>query len=199
MIAKRIFDFLGAAVGLILLSPLFCGIALWIKFDTPGPVFFRQERVGRHGRLFRIHKFRSMAVDAEKRGLQITVRGDARITASGAFIRKYKLDELPQLIDVLLGDMSLVGPRPEVARYVACYAPSDRALVQSVRPGITDLASLEFRNENDLLVAAADPEATYVSDILPRKMVYYRQYVQTRSLWLDVRIIMRTIRLVFFR
>lgn len=199
MIVKRLFDFCGAAVGLILLAPLFFGIALWIKLDSPGPVFFRQERVGRHGRLFRIHKFRSMVADAEKRGLQITVRGDDRITPSGAFIRKYKLDELPQLIDVLLGSMSLVGPRPEVARYVACYSASDRALVQSVRPGITDLASLEFRNENELLIASKDPEATYVQDILPRKMVYYRQYVKNRSLWLDVRIILRTFRLIFFR
>ena len=140
-----------------------------------------------------------MVADAEKRGLQITVRGDDRITPSGAFIRKYKLDELPQLIDVLLGSMSLVGPRPEVARYVACYSASDRALVQSVRPGITDLASLEFRNENELLIASKDPEATYVQDILPRKMVYYRQYVKNRSLWLDVRIILRTFRLIFFR
>lgn len=189
---KRLFDLVFSFVGLALLAPLLALIMVWIKLDSHGPVFFRQERVGMDGRLFRIHKFRTMVVDAETRGPQLTVGADRRITRSGRFLRKYKLDELPQLIDVLLGDMSLVGPRPEVPRYVAQYPEGLRDLVLSVRPGITDLASIEFSDENALLHGVADPEKEYVEKILPVKLQYCRRYVEQRSLWLDVRIIGRT-------
>ncbi len=145
--AKRLFDILCAGVGLLLLSPLLLVVAAWVKLDSPGPVMFRQERVGRFGRSFRIHKFRTMRVDAPTLGPQITIGDDARITRSGRWLRASKVDELPQLWDVLRGAMSLVGPRPEVPRYVAMYPAELRALVLSVRPGITDPASLSFRNE----------------------------------------------------
>lgn len=197
--SKRLFDLVCAALGLLLLSPLFLVLALWIKWDSPGPVFFRQTRVGRQGIPFAIHKFRSMGPDAEARGLQITVGADPRITRSGAFIRRYKLDELPQLLDVLVGTMSLVGPRPEVPRYVQCYSEEDRRIVLSVRPGITDLASIEFRDENGLLSGAADPEKAYVEDILPVKLAHYRRYVAERSFWGDIAIILKTIKLCLFR
>lgn len=190
---KRLFDLAFSALGLLLLSPFFLAIAFWIKTDSAGPVFFRQERVGRNGRPFRIHKFRTMIVNAEARGPQLTVGRDARITPSGHFLRKYKLDELPQLIDVLSGDMSLVGPRPEVPKYVAHYPAGVRELVLSVRPGITDSASIEFRDENALLEGAADPELKYIQSILPVKLDYYRKYVEQQSLWLDMKIIGRTI------
>lgn len=190
---KRLFDLAFSALGLLLLSPFFLTIAFWIKTDSAGPVFFRQERVGRNGKPFRIHKFRTMVVNAEARGPQLTVGRDARITPSGHFLRKYKLDELPQLIDVLFGDMSLVGPRPEVPKYVAHYPAGVRELVLSVRPGITDSASIEFRDENALLEGAADPELKYIQSILPVKLDYYREYVEQQSLWLDMKIIGRTI------
>lgn len=196
---KRLFDIIFSFAGLLLLAPLFVLLMLWIKLDSSGPVFFRQERVGRGGRLFRIHKFRTMVTDAEARGPQLTVGADRRITRSGRFLRKYKLDELPQLIDVLLGDMSLVGPRPEVPRYVACYPDDLRVQVLSVRPGITDLASIEFSDENALLQGAADPEREYVERILPLKLEYCRRYVEQQTLWLDIRIIARTIAKVWLR
>lgn len=189
--AKRLFDLLLSALGLLLLAPLLLLIALWVKLDSPGPVFFRQERVGRHGRHFLIHKFRSMRVD--NAGLQITVGADPRITRSGHFLRASKLDELPQLWDVLRGAMSLVGPRPEVPRYVALYPAGLREIVLSVRPGITDLASLQFRHESDLLARAADPEREYVEVLLPQKLALARQYVETASLAQDLRIIRRTL------
>jgi len=189
--AKRLFDLLLSALGLLLLAPLLLLIALWVKLDSPGPVFFRQERVGRHGQAFLIHKFRSMRVD--NAGPQITVGADPRITRSGHFLRASKLDELPQLWDVLRGAMSLVGPRPEVPRYVALYPPGLREIVLSVRPGITDLASLEFRHESDLLARAADPEREYVDVLLPQKLALARQYVETASLAQDLRIILRTL------
>jgi len=164
-----------------------------VKLDSPGPVFFRGERIGRGGRPFRMFKFRSMRVSPPGSGLQITIAGDARITRSGAVLRRYKLDELPQLIDVLLGRMSLVGPRPEVAQYVAAYPPAARDVVLSIRPGITDPASIEFRNESEILGAAANPEHEYIETILPRKIAVYRSYVANRS-WLgDMRIILRTL------
>lgn len=189
--AKRLFDVLLSALGLLLLAPLFLLIALWVKLDSPGPVFFRQERVGRHGRSFLIHKFRSMRVD--NAGPQITVGADPRITRSGHFLRASKLDELPQLWDVVRGAMSLVGPRPEVPRYVALYPPGLREIVLSVRPGITDLASLAFRHESELLARAADPEREYVEVLLPQKLALARQYVETASLAQDLRIIWRTL------
>ena len=155
--AKRLFDVLAAGVGLLLLAPLLAAIALWVRVDSPGPVFFRQQRVGRHGVPFRIHKFRTMAHAPVAAGPLLTVGADARVTRAGRFLRRTKLDELPQLVDVLQGTMSLVGPRPEVPRYVALYPPELRAVVLSVRPGITDPASLLFRDEGEVLGRAADP------------------------------------------
>ena len=188
---KRLFDIAASCIGLLLLAPVLLGIAVWIKRDSPGPVFFRQQRIGRHGEPFRIYKFRSMRQD--NAGLQITVGADDRITRSGHFIRAYKLDELPQLINVLLGDMSIVGPRPEVPRYVAMYPADVRAEVLSVRPGITDLASVQYRSESTLLAQSSNPEQTYVDTILPAKLALCRQYVRERSFWLDLRIIGMTL------
>ena len=190
--AKRIFDWLASSFGLLVLSPLLLALALWIKLDSNGPVFFRQDRVGRGGRTFRIHKFRTMVSDAEKKGLQITVGADARVTRVGHWLRKYKLDELPQLLDVWLGNMSLVGPRPEVPRYVACYPADVREVVLSVRPGITDRASIEFKDENEILGRAADPHTAYVNEVLPIKLRYYVEYVNTRSLLGDMSLIFKT-------
>jgi lipopolysaccharide/colanic/teichoic acid biosynthesis glycosyltransferase len=194
--AKRLFDWLASGVGLLLLSPVLLALALWIKLDSPGPVFFRQERVGQGGRLFRIHKFRTMVTDAEQIGLQITVGADARVTRVGQWLRKYKLDELPQLLDVWLGRMSLVGPRPEVPRYVACYPDDVRDVVLSVRPGITDRASIEYKDENEVLARAADPHYAYVNEVLPIKLAYYQDYVNTRSLVGDLLIILLTLRAI---
>ena len=188
---KRAFDLAASGIGLLLLSPLLLALAAWIRLDSPGPVFFRQERIGLRGRPFRIYKFRSMRVDHS--GPQITVGADDRITRSGHIIRAYKLDELPQLLNVFLGDMSLVGPRPEVPRYVALYPVDVRAEVLSVRPGITDLASVQYRSESTLLAQSADPERTYNDTILPAKLALCRQYVRERSLGLDLKIIGMTL------
>ena len=195
LLLKRLFDMAASGIGLLLLAPLLLVLAAWIKCDSAGPVFFLQERVGLCGKLFRIIKFRSMRQNNS--GPQITVGADARITRSGRFIRAYKLDELPQLINVLLGDMSLVGPRPEVPRYVALYPADVREEVLSVRPGMTDLASVQYRSESDLLAASSDPERTYTTVILPAKLALYQQYVRQRSLWLDVRIIGMTLGILF--
>lgn len=192
--AKRLFDWLASTFGLLALAPVLLLLAVWIKLDSPGPVFFRQERVGRGGKLFRIHKFRTMVTDAERRGLQITVGADARVTRLGQWLRKYKLDELPQLLDVWLGQMSLVGPRPEVPRYVAFYPADVRDVVLSVRPGITDRASIDFKDENEILGRAPDPHLAYVNEVLPIKLRYYVDYVAQRSFWSDVGIIFSTIR-----
>ncbi|MBI5138133.1 MAG: sugar transferase [Nitrospirae bacterium] len=196
--AKRVMDVSLAFLGLVMLSPLLSLVALAIRLDSPGPVFFRQERVGRHGQIFRIHKFRTMVVDADRKGLLISVKEDGRVTRAGRWLRRYKLDELPQLIDVLLGHMSLVGPRPEVPRYVLCYPPEVRKVVLSVRPGITDLASIEYRQEAEMLTDASDPETEYIQRILPVKLSHYEQYVRTRSFLGDMVIIARTVRVVFF-
>jgi len=193
VIAKRLFDLLASGIGLLVLAPILLGISLAIKLESNGPVFFRQERVGRFGKTFRIHKFRTMVTDAERRGLQITVGADARVTNVGTVLRKYKLDELAQLIDVFVGDMSLVGPRPEVPRYVACYPTEAREIVLSVKPGITDRASIEYKDENEILGKAADPHKAYVDEVLPIKIRYYIDYVQNRSFWGDIRIIFATL------
>jgi lipopolysaccharide/colanic/teichoic acid biosynthesis glycosyltransferase len=196
--AKRTLDVLLSALGLALLSPLLAFIALRVKLDTPGPVLFRQQRVGRGGRLFRIHKFRTMRV--ADGGPQITAEGDARVTASGRWLRRGKLDELPQLIDVLRGDMSLVGPRPEVPRYMALYPDEVRRAVLSVRPGMTDRAAIEFRDEERLLAAArargADLEQVYVREVLPVKQRYYLDYVRRHGVLGDLWLIARTLRAV---
>jgi len=196
--AKRAFDLLCAALGLALLAPLLLAVALWIKLDSPGPVFFRQERVGRHGVPFRIHKFRTMTHAPQAAGgPQITVGADARVTRAGAWLRRAKLDELPQLVDVLLGRMSLVGPRPEVPRYVAIYPPALREKVLSVRPGITDFASLQFRDESALLARAADPEREYVEVVMPAKLRLAAQYVDQATLATDLRLIGRTLKAIW--
>jgi lipopolysaccharide/colanic/teichoic acid biosynthesis glycosyltransferase len=196
LIAKRLFDLVFAGLGLLFLAPLFLLIALMIKLDTAGPVFFRQERVGRFGIHFRIHKFRTMAVNTEAKGLQLTTGNDSRITRTGQWLRKYKLDELAQLIDVVLGKMSLVGPRPEVPRYVAMYPEAARKIILSVRPGITDLASIEFKDENEILTVSEDPERDYIEKILPKKIHLYQKYVSERSLWFDLALIFKTIRAI---
>ncbi len=192
MIAKRIFDLFFTIPGIVVLLPMFIFIAIWIKIDSKGPVFFRQERVGYREKVFKILKFRTMITDAEKRGKQITIGEDARITGSGKFLRKYKLDELPQLINVLLGDMSLVGPRPEVPRYVTEYTEEEKDIVFSVLPGITDNASIEYRDESQVLGRAENPEVAYIEEVLPIKIAYYKKYVMKKSLWGDFVIIIRT-------
>jgi lipopolysaccharide/colanic/teichoic acid biosynthesis glycosyltransferase len=197
-IAKRGFDLLLAAPALLLALPLMGLIALAIRLDSRGPVFFRQTRVGRGGRLFRIHKFRTMHPH-DGAGPQLTAAHDARITRVGRWLRRSKLDELPQLLDVLAGHMSLVGPRPEVPRYMALYAPEVRARILSVRPGITDRAAIAFRDEERLLAAAPDPERVYVEHIMPIKQRYYLDYVAQRSLRGDLRILWDTARAVLRR
>ena len=188
---KRIFDIFFSFLGLLLLSPLFLVLAVWISLDSRGGVFYRQLRVGRGNRDFRLIKFRSMRTDADKAGL-ITVGGhDPRITRSGYFIRKYKLDELPQLINVLKGDMSFVGPRPEVRKYVDMYTP-EQLHVLDVRPGITDEASIRYRNENELLATADDPERFYIETVMPDKLRINLEYVQNHSLCGDIKLIFRT-------
>ncbi|MDE6577232.1 MAG: sugar transferase [Muribaculaceae bacterium] len=190
---KRLFDIFASGLGLICLSPLFAILAIWIKLDSKGPVFYRQVRVGKNGKDFRIFKFRSMRPDSDK-GRLITVGGhDPRITRSGYFIRKYKLDEFPQLINVFKGDMSLVGPRPEVRRYVDLYSP-EQMKVLSVRPGITSLASIRYRNENDILAAADDPDKCYIEKVMPDKLKIDLEYVEKASLPYDVKLIFQTFR-----
>jgi lipopolysaccharide/colanic/teichoic acid biosynthesis glycosyltransferase len=193
---KRLFDISASLVGLFLLAPALLLIALAIKLESEGPVFFRQERVGRFGRKFRIYKFRTMVVDAESRGLQITTFGDARITRVGRVLRKRKLDELPQLIDVLRGAMSLVGPRPEVPRYVDFYPSEARNVVLSVRPGITDRASIEYKDENEIIAGADDPHHAYLHEILPVKIAYYVAYVRSRTFWGDIGLIVATVKVL---
>jgi lipopolysaccharide/colanic/teichoic acid biosynthesis glycosyltransferase len=197
--AKRAFDLAVAALGLLLTAPLLALIAVAIKCDSAGPVLFRQDRVGRGGRIFRIHKFRTMVVDASTRGTSLTVGDDARITRVGRFLRRSKLDELPQLLDVLAGAMSLVGPRPELPQYVALYPAALRDKVLRVRPGITDPVSLTFVDESALLARAPDPEREYVEVILPRKLTAAAEYAEHATLVTDLRIITRTLQTVLRR
>ncbi len=195
--AKRLFDVAVAALALVLLSPVLLAVALWIKLDSPGPVFFRQERVGRHGVPFRIHKFRSMrSAPAASPDLQLTVGDDPRITRAGRWLRRTRLDELPQFIDVLRGRMSLVGPRPEVPRYVAFYPPALKQRALAVRPGLTDPSSLAFIDEATLLARAADPEREYIDVILPAKLQRAADYADHASLATDVAVLWRTLRVL---
>jgi len=196
---KRAFDLAAALAGLALCGLPMLAVAAWIKLDSPGPVFFRQERVGRHGKRFRIHKFRTMRVDAESVGPQLTVGADARVTRAGKFLRAHRLDELPQFLDVLAGDMSLVGPRPDVPRYVDQWPAALRERVLAVRPGITDPASLEFRDEATLLARATDPEREYLEVILPRKLARSADYADHASLWTDLAVIGRTVGVLISR
>lgn len=189
---KRVFDIVFSLLALIILIPLFLIISFIIKTSSKGPVFFKQIRVGKDGKEFKIIKFRTMEVDAEKKGMQITVGQDCRITKEGRWLRKFKLDELPQLINVLVGEMSLIGPRPEVPKYVAYYDDYQRKILK-VRPGITDLASIEFRAENELLGKSIDPEKTYIEEIMPAKFNLNLKYIKSMSLFNDLKIIMKTI------
>lgn len=196
---KRLFDLLGASLALVLLAPLLLLIALVVRLDSPGPVFFRQERVGRHGVPFRIHKFRTMRVDAPALGPAVTVGRDPRITRVGHVLRHYRLDELAQFIDVVQGSMSLVGPRPEVPRYVAHYPPELRAVVLAVRPGITDPASLAHIDEASVLAAAADPERAYIEQVLPAKLQLQADYARRATLASDLGVLWRTARVLVTR
>ena len=176
----RLCDVIFSLLGLLLLSPLFIIVALWIVIDNPGPGFYRQQRVGLNGKDFGLWKFRSMRVGSDKAGLITVGERDNRITRAGYYIRKYKLDELPQLINVLAGDMSLVGPRPEVRKYVDLYTPEQRNVL-SVRPGITDYASIEYIDENRLLAQSADPDKTYVEEIVPAKIALNMRYINHQT------------------
>ncbi len=188
---KRTFDIIASGLGLVVASPIFLVLAIWIKIDSEGPVFYRQVRVGRGNKDFQLFKFRSMRVGADKQGL-ITIGGrDPRVTRSGYFIRKYKFDELPQLINVFIGDMSLVGPRPEVRKYVDMYT-LEQLHVLDVRPGITDLASIYYRNENELLEKAEDPDQYYIDVIMPDKLRINLDYVANHSFIGDIKLIFRT-------
>ena len=188
---KRVFDVIASGLGLIVLSPLFLILAIWIKLDSKGSVFYKQERVGRYNKDFRIFKFRSMRVGADK-GSLVTIGGrDPRVTKSGYWIRKFKLDELPQLINVFIGDMSLVGPRPEVRHYVD-YWTSEQMHVLDVRPGITDPASIKFRNENELMEKAEDPEKYYIEVIMQEKIKLYLEYVEKHNFFYDIGLIFKT-------
>jgi len=188
---KRLFDIIASGFGLIVFSPLFFILSIWIKLDSKGPVFYRQVRVGKDNKDFRIFKFRSMRVGSDK-GSLVTIGGrDPRITRSGYIIRKLKLDELPQLINVFVGDMSLVGPRPEVRHYVNYWTP-EQMRVLDVRPGITDPASIKFRNENELMEQAEDPEDYYINVIMQEKLKLYLDYVEHHSFWGDIGLIFKT-------
>ncbi|WP_238322355.1 sugar transferase [Vibrio mexicanus] len=189
---KRLFDLFFSCLGCIALFPLFVVVAIWIKLDSNGPIFYRQVRVGRHRKPFRIHKFRTMTEASDSMG-RLTIGKDPRITRSGHFLRKMKIDELPQLIDVILGDMSLVGPRPEVQEFIDEYPSDIGDIVLSVRPGITDRASIEMVDENKLLADYEDPRQAYIDIILPLKQKYYVDYVNNQTLVDDLCIIKDTL------
>ena len=189
---KRIFDIVASIGGLIVLSPMLIIVAICIKLDSKGPVFFKQKRVGKNKEIFEIYKFRTMVTDAEKLGKQITVGNDSRITGVGKFIRKCKLDEFPQLINVLKGEMSLVGPRPEVPKYVELYDEYQEQILL-IQPGITDYASIEFRNENEILGESYNPEETYIEEIMPTKIDLNMKYIKNISIVEDIKLIVSTI------
>lgn len=193
--SKRVFDLFFSLLGVAILLPLFIAIAIWIKIDSPGTIFFRQVRIGRFGREFKIYKFRTMIQGAEKLGKQITIANDRRVTSSGRFLRKYKLDELPQLFNVIKGEMSLVGPRPEVPKYVALYTSEQRRVLE-VLPGITDLASMKFHNESELLQDMNNSENFYIHEIMPRKLELNMEYITRFSLVFDLVIILKTLKRV---
>lgn len=192
LIIKRIFDVIASSIGIIILSPLFIIISILIKLDSEGTVFFKQPRVGKNKKIFEIYKFRTMVTNAENIGGQITIGNDSRITRVGSFIRKYKLDEFPQLINVLKGEMSLVGPRPEVPRYVEMY-DEEQEKILLVKPGITDYASIKFRNENDILGQSLDPDREYIENVMPTKIDLNLKYISEISLITDIKIIINTI------
>lgn len=189
---KRSFDMAFSLIGVIAVSPLFTLISIWIKLDSPGPVFYRGARVGLHGKPFRIYKFRSMVINADRIGGPSTAGDDPRITRSGKFIRKYKLDELPQLINVLKGEMSLVGPRPEVQMYVDMFTEEEKAIL-GMRPGITDWASLWNPDEGAILAGSPDPEKTYMEKLRPEKIRLQLLYARKQSFWVDIKILVATL------
>ena len=196
LVVKRVFDVVASFIGILILSVFFAIIAVIIKFDSKGTVFYRQIRVGKAGKHFRIFKFRTMKFDADKNGQLLTVGNDQRITKAGHFLRKTKLDELPQIINVLRGEMSFVGPRPEVPRYVELYNETQRQILL-MRPGITDIASIEYRNESAILAASEDPERTYIEEIIPSKINLNMRYLYSISIVQDIRIILLTIIKIF--
>lgn len=198
MIIKRLFDLLISLIALLVLSPIFFAVAAAILVESTGPVIFKQVRVGKGGRLFNIYKFRTMYNNSSSSALQLTLRNDSRITKVGRFLRNYKIDELPQLFNVIYGQMSLVGPRPEVPKYVNYYPENIKHKILSVLPGITDNASIVYKDESALLDAAKDPEITYINEVLPVKLKYYIDYIENRSMSLDFLIIFKTIRAIFF-
>src|SRR5215472_9791847 len=193
MALKRVLDIIGSVLGLLILLPVMAVVAIIIKLDSPGPVFFRQERLGQGARTFRILKFRSMVVNAARSGTALTVRADKRITRVGAFLRRSKLDELPQLINVLAGDMSIVGPRPEVAEFMKFYTPAQRAIILAMRPGLTDYAAILFRDESSVLDQSRDPVEVYRREIMPAKFVCYQRYSRDMSIVNDLIIVVATI------
>lgn len=192
ILIKRLFDFLVSFIGIIILSPILIIIAISIKIDSRGKVLFLQKRVGQHGKIFNIYKFRTMVTDAEKLGKQITVGKDKRITRVGSFLRKYKLDELPQLFNVLKGEMSFVGPRPEVPNYVRLYNEMEKKVL-SVKPGITDFASIKYRNENEILGKVSNPEEYYINVIMKNKLELNLRYIDKNNIFLDIKIILETL------
>lgn len=199
LMAKRLFDISASATGLVLLLPLLLLIALALKMESRGPVFFRQDRVGRYGQTFRIHKFRTMVADAERpTDRPIIQTRDERVTRLGHFLRRHKLDELPQLIDVLRGKMSLVGPRPQVPAQMELYHPTFRERLLAVRPGITGPATLEFKHEHQTLRQYEDAERAYIEKIMPAKLAYNIEYLSQQSFWGDIKIILATLKAVFF-
>jgi lipopolysaccharide/colanic/teichoic acid biosynthesis glycosyltransferase len=189
---KRLFDLFSSAIGILILSPILLSLWLIVVIDSKGGGFYRQVRVGLNGRDFKLWKFRTMRIGADQKGL-LTVGGrDPRVTRVGYYLRKYKLDELPQLFNVFVGEMSLVGPRPEVRRYVDLYS-QDQRQVLSIRPGITDYASIAYSNENDLLAASSDPEKTYIEEIMPAKLALNKKYMDEKDVWKDLRILFITV------
>lgn len=192
---KRIFDIVAAAAGIVLMAPMFVVVSALIKIDSTGPVFFRQQRVGKNFKLFTLYKFRSMIADAQKNSLLITAKKDRRITRVGRVLRAAKIDELPQLINVLLGDMSIVGPRPEVPKYVELFRDRYREVL-SVRPGLTDYASIQYRDEESVLAQFENPEAGYVETVLPEKIRLATNYIREQNMWIDIQVIIKTVQAI---
>lgn len=192
LILKRLFDIIVSSLGIIILSPFLLLTALIIKLDSKGPVFFKQIRVGKDEKQFKIYKFRTMVFDAEKQGLQITVGADPRITKTGRFLRKYKLDEFPQLFNVFIGNMSFVGPRPEVPKYTALYDNKQKSILK-LRPGITEEASIKYKDESEILAKSSCPEKTYIEEIMPKKIELNLNYMKNISLLYDISLMLKTI------
>tara|TARA_R110002167_G_scaffold293923_3_gene498590 strand:+ start:527 stop:1138 length:612 start_codon:yes stop_codon:yes gene_type:complete len=195
---KRSFDILSSGLGLLLISPILLIVSLAITLSSKGGVFYKQSRVGLNGVNFNILKFRTMFTGSDKKGLLTVGDRDPRVTPIGYYLRKYKLDELPQLINVLIGDMSLVGPRPEVSKYVNLYSKEDR-VVLSIKPGITDYASIYFRNENEILKTSDNPEKKYIEEVMPRKLELNKKYIAEKGIWTDLKIIFMTLKSIFHK